>query len=373
MHEETCFPGGVFSESIDGGRAGADIELAHDGVSAFTKQGERFFLRYSECNVEIGGFNGRMVFCRNADRSLTIFCDHKRFAAALAYASGGLLDDQLNQKQRILKSQVRKGRSFALVAILVAGLLVVGLYYGIRAAGVAAVKAVPISVDRQIGRHSYASMDLGGKEIHDEIIVGAMQNIVDRLSPHAALEGLEFEVHVVKSPEVNAFALPGGVIVVYTGLIEQAERPEQVAGVISHEIAHATLRHGLQRISQSLGLAAAVNLLIGDVQGIVVLGSQLFQLASINSYSRDQENDADAEGVRMLHAAAIDPLSLAQFFEVLKQQDDGIPGGLGWISTHPEHDARIIRIREQMSALPPQQYLPLDFDWDEVRRRIEGE
>ena len=75
----------------------------------------------------------------------------------------------------------------------------------------------------------------------------------------------------------------------------------------------------------------------------------------------------------MLHAAAIDPLSLAQFFEVLKQQDDGIPGGLGWISTHPEHDARIIRIREQMSALPPQQYLPLDFDWDEVRRRIEGE
>ena len=118
MHEETSFPGGVFSESIDGGRAGADIELAHDGITACTKQGERFFLRYSECNIDIGGFNDRMVFCRNSDRSLTIFCDHKRFAAALIYASGGLLDDQLKQKQRTLKSQVRQGRSFALAAVL---------------------------------------------------------------------------------------------------------------------------------------------------------------------------------------------------------------------------------------------------------------
>ncbi|MCA9038666.1 MAG: M48 family metallopeptidase, partial [Planctomycetaceae bacterium] len=181
---------------------------------------------------------------------------------------------------------------------------------------------------------------------------------------------MKFEVHVIQSSEVNAFCLPGGFIVVYTGLMEQAEQPEQVAGVLAHEMAHATLRHGLQRIGQSLGLAAAVNLLLGDVQGIVVLGSELFQLASINSYSRIQESAADAEGVRMMHAAGLDPLSMAEFFEIMKEQEGDLPDGLAWISTHPDHNARIISIREQVGTLSPQEYKPLDVDWQEVQTRI---
>ena len=257
-------------------------------------------------------------------------------------------------------------------AFLLAGVLcIVAAYYGIQSAGVAAVKAVPVSVDQQIGKHSYEGMNPGGPEIDDEVVVASIREMVDRLSPHAAISELTFEVHVIESSEVNAFCLPGGVIVVYTGLMQAAEQPEQVAGVLAHEMAHATLRHGLQRISQSLGIAAAANLLIGDVEGILVLGSELFQLASINSYSRGQESQADAEGVRMMHAAALDPLSMAQFFEIMKAQDGGLPEQLKWISTHPDHDARIISIRDQMRTLPPQDYQPLEIDWDDVLTRIE--
>ena len=176
------------------------------------------------------------------------------------------------------------------LAFLIAAVLcLIGAYYGIRSAGVAAVKAVPISVDEQIGKHGYETMNPGGPEIHDEVVVASIQTMVDRLAPHAAISEFKFDVHVIQSPDVNAFCLPGGVIVVYTGLIQAAEHPEQVAGVLAHEMSHATLRHGLQRISQSLGIAAAANLLIGDVEGILVLSSELFQLASINSYSRGQE------------------------------------------------------------------------------------
>ncbi|MCA9034674.1 MAG: M48 family metallopeptidase [Planctomycetaceae bacterium] len=371
MHDQTFFSGGVFSDTIDGGRAGADIELQLDGVHATTSAGERFFLRFSELNVDIGGYNDRMIFCRNADRSVTIFCDDKKFPKSLSELSCGVLDEQLHLKKKKLKAQAWQGRGMFMVASIAMVVGLVALYFGIKVAGAAAVQALPVSVDRQIGERSYDAMNLGRKEIHDATVVDAIQQMVDRLSPHAALQGLEFEVHVIDSEEVNAFALPGGIIVVYTGLIEVAERPEQVAGVIAHEISHATLRHGLQRVSQSLGLTAAAGLLLGDVQGLFVLATELFQLATINSYSRGQETAADTEGVRMLHAAGIDPLSLAEFFEIMKKEGPELPDGLGWISTHPEHEARIMNVRSQLATLAPQEYKGFDIDWDDVKSRIE--
>ncbi len=93
--------------------------------------------------------------------------------------------------------------------------------------------------------------------------------MVDRLKPPCGSKDWRVEIYVVKSDEVNAFALPGGKIVVYTGLIDYADTPEQVAGVLGHEMAHATLRHGIERVAQSVGLAAAVHLLIGNAEGMI--------------------------------------------------------------------------------------------------------
>ena len=109
MHEESFFAGGVFHESIDGGRSGAEIELTHDRVLAVTKDNRRFVVKYSECQVSVGGYNDRMVFCRNEDRSLTIFCEDKKFPAALSYASGGVLEEQLQQGRTKLQTENRRG------------------------------------------------------------------------------------------------------------------------------------------------------------------------------------------------------------------------------------------------------------------------
>ncbi len=370
MTGELMFSGGVFSDAIEGGRAGAEIELTSVGVSALTPEGQRFVVPYRECQLEVGGFSGRMVFCRNHDRSLTVFCEDRKFPAALSQASAGVLDQQLTHNLKLRRKESRRGRLIA--AWILAGilLLAVGGYYAVRAAALAAVSAVPVSVDRQIGDLAFKSMDLGGPEINDPAVVGAMQSMVDRLVPHAASTAMEFEVHVVDSPMVNAFALPGGKMVVFTGLVAQADQPEQVAGVLAHEMAHATLRHGLHRIGQSLGFAAAVNLLLGDAEGLVAAGAELFQLASINSYSRQQENAADAEGTRMLHAAAIDPMGLATFFETLGKQQADLPDMPSWISTHPQHAARIAAIKEQVAGLPDRKYEPIDVDWADMQKRL---
>lgn len=367
---ERTFSGGVFSDTLDGGRAGAEIELSPSGISARTPDGESFEIGYRDCQVEVGGFSGRMVFCRNSDRSLTIFCEDKKFPTALSEAGLGMLDEQVRDGLKQRRSESRRGNAIATaVLVCILGLLVFG-FFAIRAGARAAVQALPVTVDREIGKAAFQSMDLGGPEINDPVVVGAMNKIVDRIAPHAAIDGLEFEVHVVESPALNAFCLPGGTIVVFTGLISAADDPEQVAGVIGHEISHATLRHGLERIGQSLGLYAGVSLLLGDTGGLTASAIDLFQVASINAYSQEQENAADLESVRMLHEAGIDPEGLATFFEKLREEHGEIPGVMSWISTHPQHGERIANVKTEAAALARREYKKLDIDWQDVQSRV---
>ncbi|MFG0287842.1 MAG: M48 family metallopeptidase [Rhodopirellula sp. JB044] len=369
MHQ--TFSGGVFSESLDGGRAGADIELLPAGIGARTPDGETFVIPYRDTQVEMGGYNGRMVFCRNADRSLTIFCDAPKFPKALSLAAAGTLDEQLAIGHKKRRGESRRAFLFGTICLTAILLFIVVGYFAIRYGARSAVLALPVSIDAQIGDAAMESMDLGGPKVRDEVVVGAMQSIVDRIAPAAAVEGIDFRVHVVESSQINAFALPGGNMVVYTGLIQNASSPEQIAGVLSHEMAHATLRHGIQRIGQSLGIWAGISLLVGDVSGLTGAAVDLMQVASVNSYSRTHENEADAEGVRMLHAVEIDPSAMADFFEHLEEEEGDVPGIFAWISTHPDHASRIASVRAQLAGLPPVQYQPIDIDWGEIRQRID--
>ncbi|TWU01609.1 M48 family metallopeptidase [Neorhodopirellula pilleata] len=366
------FSGGCFCETLPDGRCGGDVELRPAGVFARAPDGQEFLIPYRECQVEIGGFSGKMVFCRGRDRNITIFCEDPRFVRSLSLASSGILDEQLQIGLRKQRGENR--RQWVIGTGLLVGIVmacVVG-YFAIRAGATAAVMALPISVDEKIGSAAMASMDLGGPRVTDDVVVEAMQSMVDRMAPEAAINGLDFRVSVVQSDVVNAFALPGGSMVVYTGLIENAERPEQVAAVLAHEMSHATLRHGLQRVARSMGIWAGVSMLIGDVGGLIGAGADLFQMATINSYSREQETEADREGVRMLHASGIDPTGMGEFFALLQHEHDEVPEIFSWISTHPDHAARIASVENMIAGLPEQNYEPLDVDWPSVQGRLKN-
>jgi predicted Zn-dependent protease len=93
-------------------------------------------------------------------------------------------------------------------------------------------------------------------------------------------------------------------------------------------------------------------------------------MASVNAYGRVQESAADAEGVRMMHAAGIDPSGLPKFFEMLKREEGDIPDALSWISTHPQHDDRIQAIKKQIASLPALVPVPLELDWADIQNRV---
>lgn len=363
------FQGGLFSDSVPGKRAGAKIRLGFEGVEAVTADGKRFTLPWSQCELEQGGASGRMIFCHAPDRSLTIYSEEKGFLPALSHAGGMGISAQVAK----LKGEAVRARSrvqqWVLGTILVLALLGWGAWQGLGVAASHAVDALPVSIDEKIGALAMESMPLNGKKVDDPVLVKAVDEIMGRLTPHAgAEEAMTFDVTIVDAPIVNAYCLPGGKIVLYTGLLNAADSPEQVAGVLAHEMAHATKRHGLKRIANSLGLVVGVNLLLGDVSGLVAVAVELAQHGMLTSHGREQETESDIEAVRMMRSAGMDPAALAEFFGILEEENGDVPGAFAWLSSHPQLAERQKEIRDRTAQLGDFERRPLALDWEQVSR-----
>jgi hypothetical protein len=184
----------------------------------------------------------------------------------------------------------------------------------------------------------------------------ALNELARRLSPRAG----EFNIRVVNIRMVNAAALPGGNIVIFDGLLKEADGAEELAGVLAHEIAHVEERHTTQMMIRHFGLST----LIAGFGGTT--GTSIETIMSA-SYSRSSEEEADREAIRALGQAGISPLPTAGFFQRLARQEEKIGAaarGLAYISTHPMSADRERRFRE--SAAPGRTYLaPLSREqWD---------
>lgn len=167
--------------------------------------------------------------------------------------------------------------------------------------------------------------------------VSALDGVTERLAA-AADAPYRFRVLVLDFKFVNAFALPGGRVVFFRGLIDEAESAEEVAGVLAHEMAHITERHGTEGLLRSLGLEMIFGLMLGDL-GEGLFGSIGETLLSL-SYSREAEATADREAIALLGGADIRADGMAAFFERLAEGEWEMPAALQLLSSHPRHDAR---------------------------------
>jgi predicted Zn-dependent protease len=368
MASGSRFQGGLFSDQVPGKRAGATLRLGSDGLEAETPQGQSFFLPYSQCELEQGGASGRMVFCHASDRSLTLFSEDEALLAALGQVGQGQLSDQVSRLTRDARRARARSGLWTVVTLLLVVLIGYGAYRGLGAGASRAVEALPLSIDERIGTLAMQSMPLQGRKVTDPVLVNAVAELMSRLTPHAGEPGLTFDVTIVDAPIVNAYCLPGGKIVLYTGLLKTAEAPEQVASVLAHEMAHATQRHGLKRIGNSLGLVAAVNLLLGDVSGFVAVAVELAQHGLLTSHDREQETASDIEAVRMMSAAGLAPTALADFFVLLEKEGGDVPGAIAWLSSHPQLAERQKEIRQRTEQLGGFEPRPLALDWEQVSR-----
>lgn len=175
----------------------------------------------------------------------------------------------------------------------------------------------------------------------------------------------ELHVTVVDSPLYNAYALPGGEIVIFRPLLQGTKNPEELAGVLAHEAQHVLLRHTTKSLLRDLSLAALIGAAFGDVTGIGALSIQAARTLSTLNYSRDMEEQADLEGVRLLQQARFNPAGMVHFFETLKGRERGveIPG---YLSTHPQTDERIAKLKTLLRMAPASPPAVPDEEWQKM-------
>jgi predicted Zn-dependent protease len=214
-------------------------------------------------------------------------------------------------------------------------------------------------------------MDPGGPEVHLPEVDALLHAIVQRLAPHAATPGFRWTVRAIDNPAVNAMALPGGQLIVFTGLLRQAGSADQVAGVIAHEMAHVTRRHHLRTLIEAAGMTVAIRFALGDTTGVGEILRQQASGAVLSSQSREHELEADAEGVRMIAAAGLDTAAMPAFFTLMKGIGGSQATGIAaWFASHPDHDQRIAALEALIPTLIWSTPWPLDSDWEQVQRAL---
>jgi predicted Zn-dependent protease len=188
----------------------------------------------------------------------------------------------------------------------------------------------------------------------------------------ARQSGFKFTFTLLNVQQINAFALPGGPMFIYTGIFKPADNEGQLAGVMAHEMSHVILRHGTHEASKAnlikLPLALAGAASGGSLLGQVAqMGLGLTANSFILKFSRDAESEADALGSHLMSEAGYNPIDMARFFEKLAAS-----GGQGpqFLSDHPNPGNRERAIEQEIRTLPQRQYGSDSGDFARVKSQI---
>lgn len=324
---------------------------------------------YRALTVSAGGLNHDQLVVKWGTGSdvRTVYLKDPAIIRAFRAAAPPELTRDLEETAAKVRQARSRQRTIWGVVLGAVGALALFLWLGSDLLVEFAVSRIPVEWEQKLGEATYRDFLVQQTVIKEGPAVAAVNDIVQRLTEKIPDNPYKFEVSVVKSDVVNAFALPGGYVVVFTGLMKKAESGEEVAGVLSHELNHVLQRHGLERIVKQLGLVAVVTIVLGDQQGLAGLVKQLGVELLTLKFGRAQETEADVTGLQLLHRAKIDPSGMIRFFERLSEKDKE---RVEILSTHPMSESRAARLKVEVAALPKQMPEPFGFDWKTVQETL---
>lgn len=277
-------------------------------------------------------FSGRPIRLRQAGSE-----------AQITVRDPGLIP-QLRRAAPHLSGDLPGGKSTsARIVLAVASLLVVAVVVVLLAlrSPPILVHLVPVSWEAALGRQFIEAQPLAWCSGAEGLAV--LSTLGQRLQQSAATP-FPITIRVSGTDAINAVTAPGGQIIVFRGLLEFADGPDELVGVLAHEVAHAAARHPMQGLIRNAGLSLVVKALIGGRAGGDLLsnvGKNLVLLANI----REAELQADQEGLELLNRAGIRSIGMARFLNHMKSKQGDVPQALSYFSTHPMHADRIALLR----------------------------
>jgi Zn-dependent protease with chaperone function len=349
-----------------------DVIPRGTGLEIHLGDNETVVLDYVNMNVSLSGVDNRYMTFEAPHRggAATLLVADRDIAARIeALGAPRRVVDMLQRAARSKRRHTLGRRAVLFALCLLLGLLALFSWIGFDWAVRRAVTAVPTEWETALGRSAAREL-LGQKSVcSDPELQRAVNEIGARLVGGLGSTSYRFTLRVLDDPDVNAFALPGGYVFVNRGLIEQAENGFEVAGVLSHEMQHVLLRHGLHNVARQAGLMMILRFVLGDAgafeQFLMLNAAELVSM----SFSRDQEAAADREGLELMYATSMDVSGLPIFLDKMAEKEGAGGELLGFISTHPGSRERAAALRALIEKRPTQRVTPLRFELSEVSDR----
>ncbi len=331
------------------------ICIRADGIHFVGADQQGQFILFERIRLHGGGLNHEKLFLSWDTYSLALTDPRP-----LLQSPPEPLAEQVRQFQWQCARQQRRTRigwgGLGLLFLIPVLILLVLLF---KSAGMVGWMVDRISIESEValGEQIYGQMRGGLKPSPQ--FEGMIREIGEKLT---AGTPYRFRWHVVEDAQVNAFAVPGGHVVVFTGLLQAADSAEEVAGVLAHEVQHVLKRHSLKGIAHSLGLRALLTLFLGSGAG----GDLAARMGSLQ-FGREQESEADLEGLALLKKAGIKPEGMIAFFSKLAKKEGT---GIALLSSHPASDDRAEALSTAIAQMGHWRGKPLPYDWKKVHASL---
>jgi predicted Zn-dependent protease len=222
-----------------------------------------------------------------------------------------------------------------------------------------ALAGCSVSQDQEVelGRQNADEINAHLPIVTDPAISSYIQSLGESIAKNTSRSDLEWHFYVVNTKDINAFALPGGFVYVNRGLIESADRLDELAGTLGHEIGHVVERHSVKQMQKAqkanAGVAIVCTLTSICHSGLAQAAVQVGGSALFSRYSRQDELQADSEAVVNVARAGYSPQGIPDLFQVLLKEREYQPTKVeGWFASHPLEESRIGKANQLIATLP---------------------
>ena len=256
-------------------------------------------------------------------------------------------------------------------------IILVAVFFGIYLSlskidwmGVFKIEKATNKTEKKLGDAVWDLYQKTEKENKDSKALKSLDSIVTKICKDNDIDRKKILLHLIEKDEINAFAMPGNHLVVYIGLIKAADNPEEVAGVLSHEIAHIELDHVMKKIVREIGLSTLISITSGNGSGEAI--KRITKSLSSLAFDRKLEKDADIKAVDYMVKANVNPNALADFLYKLSEDKGENTRYETWLSNHPDSRERSEYIVEYAKGKVEKPVPVIDsLQWNQLKKIAE--
>lgn len=357
------------SNNFSNGRKSVEIQISEDEI-LFSFDEEKIIFKSNKTEITIGGASNRLIYFKHVDfPEFTFYTSDKKI----------LKDPKLIAHEHAIEGLKKTKKHVAVNSSIWIGLflfiaLILGSVFFFRNKMVKSVAdKLPPSWEKEVGDKLFTQVELEYKLVKDSLLIDELTKILQPLIKSIDDTAFKFKFYIANNPTLNAFAMPGGNVVIHSGIIESADSWEELMGVLAHELAHVTQRHHVRGIISNIGIYAVLSTFIGDASAILGTLSQAGGSLTSLKTSREYENESDEIGWDYLLKANINPVGMIGMFKKLQKEypeNKETEKFTSLLSSHPAIGERILHLEKKNSELKNKNFITFKNSFNTFKNRL---